>query len=162
MSSKIRIDQYAFSLPLRYRAGHSLSQNEADALNGLRAENIRNNVKRWVDEAKKSVPLGELLTPDALSALQDRVSEYAASYEFGAKAEPKGGTRKTSFEVELLAIAKERVEEQARSLGIELSEEGLQAAIESQTKLAIVIEEARRRVAAKNELAQQALQSLLE
>lgn len=159
---KIRIAQYAFSVPLRYRAGHELSQNEADALNGLRAENIRNNVKRKVDEAQRGLQPGELLTPDALSALQDYVSAYAAEYEFGPKAEPKGGIRKTAFEIELLAIATSRVEEQARSLGIALSEEGLAEAIESQMKLAIVVEEARRRVSARVELAQQALQSLLD
>jgi hypothetical protein len=159
---KIRINQYAFSIPLRFRAGHELSQNEADALNGLRAENIRNNVKRWIDEATKGLPPGELLTPDALSALQDRVSEYARDYEFGPKGEPKGGIRKTAFEIELLAIATSRVEEQARAMDITLSEEGFAEAVESQMKLAIVIEEARRRVSARQELAQQALQSLLE
>lgn len=159
---KIRIGNYPFNIPQRYRVGHELSQNEADALNGLRAENIRNNVKRWVDEATRGLQPGELLTPDAISALQDRVSEYAASYEFGVRAEPKGGVRKTAFEIELLAIAQERVESQARAMGIELSEEGLAEAVESQMKLAIVIEEARRRVSARQELAQQALQSLLE
>lgn len=159
---KIRIDQYFFNIPTRYRVGHELSQNEADALNGLRAENIRNNVKRWVDEAKKTVPIGELLTPDSISALQDRVSEYASEYEFGPKGEPKGGVRKTAFEIELLAIATARVEEQARAMSIELSPEGMAEAVESQMKLAIVIEEARRRVSARQELAQQALQSLLE
>lgn len=159
---KIRIDQYAFAISTKYRAGHELSQNEADALNGLRAENIRNNVKRKVDEAKKDLLPGELLTPDALSALQDYVSEYARDYEFGPKSEPKGGIRKTAFEIELLAIAQARVEEQARQMEITLSEEGFAEAVESQMKLAIVIEEARRRVSARQELAQQALQSLLE
>lgn len=159
---KIRIGQYAFSVPTRYRAGHELSQNEADALNGLRAENIRNNVKRWVDEATRGLTPGELLTPDALSALQDKVSEYARDYEFGPRGEPKGGIRKTAFEVELLAIATERVESQARQMEITLSEEGFAEAVESQMKLAIVIEEARRRVAARNQAAQDALASLLE
>jgi len=159
---KIRINQYFFGIGSKYRAGHELTQNEADALNGLRAENIRNNVKRWIDEATRGLAPGELLTPDAISSLQDKVSEYARDYEFGPRGEPKGGIRKTAFEIELLAIATARVEEQARSMDITLSEEGFQEAVESQMKLAIVVEEARRRVSARQELAQQALQSLLE
>lgn len=158
---KIRISQYAFGVGAPFRGGHALSEQEADALNGLRAENIRNNVKRWVDEAAKGLAPGELLTPDVISALQDRISLYSRDYTFGERREPKGGIRKTAFEIELRSVAQERVEAQARSLDIELSAEGLEAAVEAQMKLAQVVEEARQRVAARQELAQQALKDLL-
>lgn len=158
---KIRIGQYAFGVGSPYYGGYQLGPQEADALNGLRAENIRNNVKRWVDKAQEGLPAGELLGPEALAALQDRVAEYAQGYVFGEKREPKGGIRKTTFEQELRAVARERVETQARQQEVHLGEEELEAAIEAQMKLAQVVEEARRRVSKRIEIAKAALQELI-
>jgi hypothetical protein len=158
---KIRIGQYAFSIGSPFASGHVLSANEAEAMNRLRAENIRNNVKKWVDQERARCAVGELLTPDALSELQDKISAYAASYQFGVIGEPKGGLRRTPFEQELRAVALERVELQMRQMEIELSAEALELALEQQMKLAPVVEEARRRVKARQELAAQALEELL-
>lgn len=157
---KIRIGQYFFVVGSPFQAGHRLSQNEADALNGLRGENIRNNVKKVVDKATEALPPGEILTSADLSDLQDQVSEYARTYAFGEKREPKGGIRKTAFEQELRAVASERVAIQARQLGIELSAAGTEDAIEQQMKLAPVIDEARQRVAERTKLSRDALADL--
>lgn len=158
---KIRIGQYAFAVGTRYAAGDTLTANEADALNGLRAENIRNNVKKLVDRATAALSPGQLLTPAELSELQDAVSAYARDYSFGERREPKGGIRQTPFEQELRAVASERVEAQQRQLGVELSAEGFEASVEANCKLAPVIEEARQRVAARSAIASKALEELL-
>lgn len=158
---KIRIGQYAFTIGAPFAAGHILDLHQADALNGLRAENIRNNVKKMVDKACATLAPGELLTPAELSDLQDEVSAYASDYIFGERREPKGGIRKTPFEQELRAVALERVEAQARRMEIELSPEGLEIQIEAQMKLAPVVQEARLRVAKRQEISKQALEDLL-
>lgn len=157
---KIRIAQYVFVVGAPFVPGHQLNQNEADALNGLRAENIRNNVKKAVDKATQALEPGQILTPAELSDLQGQVSEYARSYVFGKRTEPKGGIRKTAFEEELLAVASERIAIQQRQLGIELSSEAFDLAVEGQMKLAPVVDEARQRVAARASLAIAALSDL--
>src|SRR5690606_10051928 len=52
----ITIQGHEVSIPVRYAEGHSLNANEANALNQLMLENIRNNVagkiKKAADEAK--------------------------------------------------------------------------------------------------------------
>lgn len=160
LSMKIRIGQYAFSIGSPFRPGHVLNQNEADALNGLRAENIRNNVKKMVDRATQSLPPASILNPDELASLQEEVLDYARTYSFGERREPKGGIRKTAFEQELRSVAEERISTQQRSVDVELSSEAFDLAVEQQMQLAPVIDEARQRVAKRQELAKEALADL--
>lgn len=157
-SLKIRISQYAFLVGAPYRAGHSLTANEAEALNRLRAENIRNNVKRWVDQAE---PTRGLIPQAELNALAERIAQYAQGYEFAAPAEPKGGIRKTGFETEIENIARERVEAKLRLTGITLSKEAHADAIEGEMKLSEVQLEARKRFEARATLAANELKELL-
>lgn len=157
---KIRIGQYAFPVGSPFRPGHILNQNEADALNGLRAENIRNNVKKTVDRATSALSPGELLAPSDLAALEEDVLDYARSYSFGEKREPKGGVRRTAFEQELRSVAEERISTQQRQVDIQLSPEAFDLAVEQQMQLAQVIDEARQRVSKRQELAALALADL--
>lgn len=157
---KIRIGQYAFAIGSPFRTGHILNQNEADALNGLRAENIRNNVKKLVDKATQGLPQGQLLDSTILNTLEEEISDYARTYSFGERREPKGGIRKTAFEQELRSVAEERISTQQRQLDIQLTEDAFEAAVEQQMQLAPVIDEARQRVSKRQELAAQALAEL--
>jgi hypothetical protein len=67
-----------FQVEPKYEAGHSLSENEANALNQLRYENLRNN---FAGKVKAGAEAG--IDDDTL---QSQLADYANSYEFGARA----------------------------------------------------------------------------
>lgn len=67
-------NQYAIKAP--YAEGHTLTANEAHALNQLRAENVRNNMNAQFKKAAEENK--ELPTADDVSAYDD-------AYEFGSK-----------------------------------------------------------------------------
>jgi hypothetical protein len=75
----VKIQGTVFAIPLRYTAGHPLTEGEAAALNQTFLENVRNNVapkiKKLQDEGKEIV----------FDEWQKNVNEYAASYEFGER-----------------------------------------------------------------------------
>lgn len=68
----ITIAGRTFQAPIRYSAGHVLSEHEASALNQTFHENLRNN---FAKRAKDSENPGS----------QEEFDEYAAKYEFGAR-----------------------------------------------------------------------------
>lgn len=156
---KIRISQYAFEVGEPYQAGHVITAIEAKELNRLRAENIRNNVRRiFVDQALQNVPDGQLLDANKLFDLIQKVESYARLYAFG------GGASKpkiTWFEQQLREYAAELVETELRALEMKLEPAALDLAIEDRCKRPEVIEEARRRATIASDVAQQELQDLL-
>lgn len=101
---QIRIKQYSFSLPDIYAPGHVLTESEAIALNGLRAENIRNNfVKKWPKLTAETE--SRLLTADELAGLQGELSAQASRYRF---AERNGGRRQQGgLAIMIKAVAEE-------------------------------------------------------
>jgi len=113
-NDEITIQGYTFTAPLRYSEGHTLSANEAGALNQTYHENLRNNfassVKKRVEElygvkdadGKVSVPEDAELTEEQLAELQAEFSTYAQAYEFGARR--SGGARTPSDPVEREAL----------------------------------------------------------
>lgn len=80
----LRIRHYDFSLARRYHAGHVLTDAEAQALNQVLAENVRNNTEAWVRKAELEGGGGtaKFLSPSQLADLQARIARYAASYQF--------------------------------------------------------------------------------
>jgi hypothetical protein len=75
---------HVFTLPARYAAGHVITENEADALNGKMAEMISHMVRATASDAglQKGAAFADF--PEVLTACQALVAEKAASYEFGA------------------------------------------------------------------------------
>jgi hypothetical protein len=71
---KIRIKSIEFKLSDPYLPGHILNLAEAQALNALRAENIRNNFA-------KRITLGAI-GPDELARLHTEIAQYDATYSF--------------------------------------------------------------------------------
>ena len=61
-----------FSIPMPFEAGHVCTQNEANALNQLLAENVRNNI---AGKLKKDTDV-----------TQEEFDAYVASYDFGVRA----------------------------------------------------------------------------
>ena len=81
-SMQVRIHEYLFDLPDPYQEGHQLSLAEAQALNKLRAENIRNNMAKVIDEARAKLEPGQLLPSDEFAALRAQIDLYASNYQF--------------------------------------------------------------------------------
>lgn len=112
----IRIRHQSFTFPVRYVPGHVLSESEATALNGLLAENVRNNVDQWV--------IRELdgdggLSPITHAALQVRIAEYAGHYQFGrGRIALAGQPGPGALEAEIERLARTAVNEWAQSRGI--------------------------------------------
>lgn len=81
MTLLIRIQQHDFTLTQRYEPGHVCSPGEAAALNQVFAENIRNNVAKWVI---RELGPDKILPTDVHERLQSKISRYADSYQFRA------------------------------------------------------------------------------
>src|SRR5262245_42373901 len=79
---QITIKGTVFRVPIRYAAGHVLTEGEAGALNQTLHENLRNNfAKKVADGQEAGLPV---------DTLQQQLDDYAAEYQFGARA---GGVR---------------------------------------------------------------------
>lgn len=139
---QVRIKGYTFSLSAPYSEGQPLSEGEAKALNDLRAENIQNNFRGFVNEQVARLGSGGLIPQSILSALQLQLDNYDKSYSFNAR---PGRNRTGDIEREALAIAAGRVKQQADPA---MSKEALDGIIIEYSKLPAVIEEARSRVEA--------------
>lgn len=74
---QITIQGQLFRVPIRYKAGDVLKENEAGALNQTLHENLRNNFASKVKEA------GEAGV--GIEVLQQQLDDYAADYEFGVR-----------------------------------------------------------------------------
>lgn len=155
---RIKIKQYSFEISSPFAEGSVLTQAEAQALNALRAENIRNNMSRVVERETAAIPEGGLLSTDAVAGLQAQITRYDERYKFPLRfaAEPSGG----AIEAEARNVAEERLAIGERQTGYGLNP--LQR-IKELTKLAGTDEvqaEARRRLEARASVSARALSEL--
>lgn len=103
----------SFAVPMPYKAGHHLTEGEANALNQTFAENIRNNLASKLKEEKEAGSFD-------LSVFQAKLDDYCDTYEFGVRT---GGGRSTDpVMTEALAIARDLVRKAIVAKGIKLSE----------------------------------------
>jgi hypothetical protein len=78
----ITIQGYEFPVHPRYKAGHTLSETEADALNQAYWDNLRNNFTSKVKAAKaQSGDLSEATLKDLIRQFEG----YAQEYQFGQR-----------------------------------------------------------------------------
>ena len=92
-TDEITIAGQVFSVPVRYAAGHVLTEGEASALNQTYHENLRNNFAKTVKDARVVPANAETgaeastkeLTESDVAALQSELDTYAAQYEFGVR-----------------------------------------------------------------------------
>lgn len=70
-----------------FEEGHTLTKAEADALNQVRAENVRNNFAGKINEALEAagVQLATELPADLQKQFQTEFSDYDDEYEFGIR-----------------------------------------------------------------------------
>lgn len=155
----IRIKHYQFTLSEPFAPGHQLTGAEAQALNALRAENIRNNFAKRVDKAIAVLLPGEVLSAEALRELQVVLGTYDSGYGFVGKHEPR--LKLSALEVEIRAVAQERVEEQARGLGKDLDSSELESLVGQMASVPGVQEEARLRLQERMKVTVGSLEDLL-
>lgn len=153
----IRIRQHAFQFPRRFTPGHVLSESESDALNGLFAENVRNNVDGWVIDRLETGQV-RVLGAEDMTDLQAKIEQYAAGYQFGYRG--RTGGRESPFEVEVRAVALERALELAQAEGYEPEHPKVDEWVEEGLGHIAVQAEARRRVEVKARIASSALSEL--
>jgi hypothetical protein len=155
---QISIKQHAFSVRGPYREGTQLTKAEAQALNGLRAENIRNNVFKLVAEAVGAVAEGQVLPAKVQQDLQQKITEYDLKYQFPLRHEPRG---QSPIEEEILLVATEKVEAAIRQGEQVVSRTEYEAQLLAAIADPEVQAEARRRVTLANQAAAKALEDLL-
>ncbi len=154
--TSIRCHHYKFTLRDRFSAGHLLSENEAAALNALRAENIRNILLLRLRKVARDD--GTLLSPEQVLELELEASRLDREYEFGAR---RAYSRPGPLQVAEREIARQRVLSKARSDGRALSPEDLESLTATEADTPAVKEEARLRVEEQGRVARGALDSLL-
>jgi hypothetical protein len=103
MSHTITIAGKSFSIEPRYAEGHTLTANEASALNQTYFENLRNN---FATKAKEG-------------ADQASFNEYVAAYQFGVRS--AGGSR-DPIEAEAMDLARESVRDAIKRSGKKISD----------------------------------------
>lgn len=114
---QITIKHYTFSLDAPYVEGSRLSLGEAQALNALRAENIRNNISKVINAKLDALEDGYVLGVEEVAELQSLVDDYAQRYFF--KFREGKGEQRGQLSAETYAIARERVCAVLRAAGIE-------------------------------------------
>lgn len=122
---EVTVGGLPFTLEDRYAEGHTLNANEAAALNQTRAENIGNNFRSDIIEAREKawlaangltevpegtkVPNDQALDAETLAALAAAFTEKASSYEFGVRSGGGGGRVTDPVQKEAKRIATETV-----------------------------------------------------
>lgn len=134
-----------------------MTKGEAQALNALRAENIRNNKMDRIKERLAGLVPGELLEPSAIAELQREIADYDKRYRFverGASRARPGLLEETALE-----LAREAVRLDSRSK--DLSEEGMEAQAQALAETSEIRQLAHARAEAKSQAAVASLQELL-
>jgi len=148
----IRIRNHQFALSPRFAEGTVLTLGEAQAMNQLFCENVRNNTDQWVIAAISEA--GDAPLPkEKLEELQSRITEYAEKYQFQPRAAIK--LRATAVEVEAREVAKEMAE--GRGLRDQALEDEILRLMQDPTVQTI----ARERLIQQQIIAQQELARLL-
>lgn len=155
---KIRIQQYQFDITEPYQPGQVLTAETAQALNGLRADNIRNNMRRAVHSAVDRCGSG-LLPAEVLAELQSAIAKHDREYQFQAR--PEARALSGTLEAEIRAVALERVEAQVRQQGREASSAEIEAMVPSFAELPGVQAEARKRMGTRLAVAKSSMEDLL-
>lgn len=157
---QITIQGQTFKVPIRYAAGHALTEGEASALNQTLHENLRNNFAKKVAEGVEAgVPL---------ETLQQQLDDYANDYQFGVRT-GGGGFRGDPVMTLAMGIARELVRTAIKAKGYDMDDwpapkisQAAKALLEQQGTDGKIISTARKQVEAEKEAAKEAMASVNE
>lgn len=155
-SAEITIQGHTFVVPTPFTEGHKCSKAEAEALNQLLKENLRNNFASKLRKAKEDH--GEAIPEDKLIMLKSSFQKYADDYTFQGR---KVGVPRDPVTAEATKIAKDKVREALAKRGVtvkSLAEGRFDSLVaEVLAKYPAIRAEAQRRVSAQASVAIEAL-----
>lgn len=158
---KIQIHSYEFEVQDPYSVGHVLSSDEANALNVLRRERIRNATYKFLIELERRYGT-KILPVDQELRVREKVKGLDASFRFTSKPGASPVLEKVgTLEAELRALCRARAESELRSIGVEIEEDLVQARMSELAEWPSLQEEAKRRFEIHRSSGQSALESLL-
>jgi hypothetical protein len=153
---QIQGENFTFAPP--YAEGHVLNGAEANQLNQVYGENMRNNFAKKVKEAKEAGSFD-------LATFQAQFDKYADKYEFGARVGGGGGGRRDPVKSEAIAIASDKVRDALKKGGKNLKDYSAKQVREAAEKLlardSSIMELARQRVAENQAVATESLDDIV-
>jgi hypothetical protein len=157
---QITIQGSVFRVPIRYAAGHVLTEGEAGALNQTLHENLRNNFAKKVAEGTEAgVPM---------ETMQQQLDDYANDYQFGVRS-GGGGFRGDPVMTLAMNVARELVRNAIKTKGLDTDEwpasrisQAAKALLDSQGEDGKIMQTARKTIEAEKEAAKEAMQSVNE
>jgi hypothetical protein len=138
----LTISFYEFSISKPYHEGFAISQAEAQILNTAKRDAL---AAQGAKELAKMRPQGEqgLLSSQQLEALTLLIADLDMQFAFKLRPNPRPRSGTLNQEIQLVAM--ERVEAEARKLGLKLSSQQFEAAVQEWRADGAIIGEARRR-----------------
>src|SRR5262245_22711029 len=157
---QITIQGQTFKVPLRYAAGHPLTEGEAGALNQTLHENLRNNfAKKVSDGVEAGIPL---------ETLQQQLDDYANDYQFGVRT-GGGGFRGDPVMTAAMNVARDLVRNAVKAKNLPADDwpasrvsQAAKALLDSQGEDGKIISMARKQIEAEREAAKEAMASVTE
>lgn len=157
---QITIQGQTFRVPLRYSAGHVLTEGEAGALNQTLHENLRNNFAKKVSDGVEA-GIG-------LDVLQQQLDDYANDYQFGVRT-GGGGFRGDPVMTLAMNVARELVRTAIKQKNLNSDDwpaskisQAAKAILEQQGENGKIVAMARKQVEAEKEAAKEAMASVNE
>ncbi len=158
---QITIKGHPFRVPVRYAAGHTLTDGEAIALNQALHEHLRNNfAKKVADGVEANVPV---------ETLQQQLDDYANGYQFGMRAGRGGGFRGDPVMTLAMSYARDVVRQAIKSRNLSNDDwpapritTAAKALLETQGNDGKIIQTARQQVEAERSTAKEAMQGVNE
>lgn len=107
MTKEITIAGVDFTVSAPYSAGMTMTDAEAAALNQVRAENIGNNFRKTINDAKQKAEDGtDFIPDDALLVLHAALATKDAEYVFNMASARVSKVTMSPLEKEAIVIAK--------------------------------------------------------
>lgn len=157
---QITIQGQTFKVPIRYVAGHQLTEGEAGALNQTYHENLRNNFASKVrDGVEANVPL---------TTLQQQLDDYANDYQFGQRT-GGGGFRGDPVMTIAMNMARDIIRKAIKAKGLDEDEwpasrvsQAAKGYLDQQGEDGKIISMARKQVEAEKAAAAEAMKDVNE
>lgn len=151
------IQHYEFSISEPHKPEDALTLAQAQALNQLRLENIRNIASKVMAKAQRG---GDgLLTGAAEQEVRRTIKDLDEHYEFKLRSPPR--VKSSTLEAEIARVAEEAVDAHARQIGAELSEAQQREAEEAYRQSPSVLAEAKRRLAERIRVNSETIEDLI-
>lgn len=145
---KIILDDWSFDLSEPHAEGHPLTAPQAQALNGLRADRIRELVRKRVARQRPT-----------LAELQALVAQVDAEWEFQPMLASR--SRLSRLEIEIAKVAEEDARTAFTRAGREPEGGEFEALVATLSASLLVHEEAQRRLDVSARVAEETLEDLL-